>query len=595
MKVRFPFWLVLLLGVGILMQSLLLAQTWSSNPFGRSPLGDAQTYWQWAGQIADGQLLGDTPFLSAPLYPYFLGLLRWLGCGLLGVYAVQAVLHLLTMLLIVNIGKRRFQPATGLLAGLAYLLLLDPSYYTGRILGVSLQLFTGTLLLWQIVRLRERRNLFHQSLLGIFLGLAILANPTLLLAVPLILIWAIYSGEQRDLNGGALILTYVALLIAPATWHNYKASGEIILISAQAGVTFYHGNAPGATGTYQPIPGVSSNRIQQNRDALRLAQTATGVNSWTETSNYYFGLGLDYLLHHVGEAVQLEGRKGWWLLTGRGYGDLYLPALESQQDFGQRLKWAPFSLALLLPLSLLGLSLVLRQGWRLALPEVALYLVPCLVVMVFWYSPRYRLPMAPVAVLFAAHALLVAWQKWRRCEEGQSRSLALLSAAGVLLLTGGLTGWLNRASDFDNPDQLRPAFLHSVGDSLRVQEREAEALPYLEAALKAGFDTTSSRYSLAMTRMRLANELYQGSDPQEEQLGIEQYRRATEDLRATTAHDPKHLDAQENLANLEFWFWQLGLGDPATARAEILTGIELAVQKGQQNATARLKSKLAQL
>jgi 4-amino-4-deoxy-L-arabinose transferase-like glycosyltransferase len=594
MKVRFPIWLVLLIGVGILLQSLVIAQAWSANPFSRGPLGDAQIYWDWAGQIADGQLIGDTPFLSAPLYPYFLGLLRWLGCGLFGVYVVQAVLHILTTLLIVSTGKRRFNPATGLIAGFAYLLLLDPSYYSGRILGVSLQLFTGALLLWQIVRLRERRQIFHQALLGIFLGLAILANPTLLLALPPLLIWAIYSGEQRDLWGGAQILAYVALMVAPATWHNYKASGEFILISAQAGVTFYHGNAAGAKGVYQPIAGVSANRLQQNRDAYDLASDATGEEGWSNTSNYYFGLGMDYLLSHIGDAVVLEGRKLWWLGTGRGYGDLYLPALESQQDFGSRLALTPFSLALFLPLSLLGMALVLRQGWRRALPEITLYLVPCLVVLVFWYSPRYRLPLAPVAILFAAYAVNRGWQRFRPREE-ESRSWTLWICSGLLLLTGALTGWLNRASDFDNPKMLEPAFLHSVGDTLRAQERIQEALPFLKAAIEAKYDNSVSRYSLALARMKLAKGQYPNSDPEIEKLAIEGYQQAAKDLRATVLHDPKQLDAQENLANLELWFLQLGIGDLDLARSEILAGIELAEQKGDQSAAARLKSKLSQL
>ncbi len=65
--------------LGLVLQALFRWLEWGADPLARVPLDDAGVYWDWAGAIAGGRLVGDEPFLSAPLYPYFLGLLRALG------------------------------------------------------------------------------------------------------------------------------------------------------------------------------------------------------------------------------------------------------------------------------------------------------------------------------------------------------------------------------------------------------------------------------------------------------------------------------------------------------------------------------------
>ena len=81
-----------LLAALLVLDAALLAfgalRAWDASPFLTRPIGDALEYWEWAGRIADGRLIGETPFLSAPLYPYFLGLLRALGAELPAVFAV---------------------------------------------------------------------------------------------------------------------------------------------------------------------------------------------------------------------------------------------------------------------------------------------------------------------------------------------------------------------------------------------------------------------------------------------------------------------------------------------------------------------------
>ena len=47
-----------------------------SLPLFHATISDARSYWEWSDRIAAGDWLGDTVFYQAPLYPYFLALLK---------------------------------------------------------------------------------------------------------------------------------------------------------------------------------------------------------------------------------------------------------------------------------------------------------------------------------------------------------------------------------------------------------------------------------------------------------------------------------------------------------------------------------------
>jgi 4-amino-4-deoxy-L-arabinose transferase-like glycosyltransferase len=591
MKVRFPLWLLALLALAMILQIMVLQQGWTANPFARTPLGDAEVYWTWAGEIANGTLQGETPFMSAPLYPYFLGFLRWLGASLLGVYAVQALMHIATIALIADTGRRRFGATTGVLAGFLYLLLLDPTYYVGRTVNVTLQLLTIALLLWQGVRIVEQRTIRKQAFFGFLLGLSVLANPSMLLAVPIFVAWIMW-GAERDLAGGLLILGLALAVISPATIHNHRACGEFIPVSAQAGVTFYHGNAPGATGTYHPIPGVAQNRNQQNRDAYYIAAEANEEESWRGTSRHFFGEGVRYLMENPGEAMALEARKFWWFVSGRDYGDLYLPRMEKELGIGSKLAFTPLSLALFLPLALLGLILLSRQGLRNMVPELLLLGMPFLVVMVFWYSPRYRMPVAPVTILLAAHAIATTL---RRSDKDMVIGIPWRIAGGGLLLFGIITGPINRNNGFDDPETLEPAFLFSVGDTLRVEEKLVEAEEYLQRAIDKGFDTFEAHYGFGQMLLRRGNQLWTSEDGPEQALGLEYFAKAVAQLQAALRRNPMHMEARENTANLVFWYWEHEGASREDAISELQGAIDVAEQLQDAGATARLKEKLGKL
>lgn len=593
MPARFAISLLGFMAVWLILQALFLQQAWAENPFAKTPLGDSEVYWNWAERIADGEWIDDEPFQSAPLYPYFLGLLRKLGLGLIGVYAVQALLGGLTLLLIADATRLRAGPLAGVLAGVLWLFFDEAAFAPGRIWNLPLQLFTGSLLLWYAVRFPLIGGMKSYIGLGLCAGLATLANPALLPVVLLLLLWAAFAHDARNIFGGCLAGALLIACLAPVTIHNQKATGETILLSAHAGLTFAHGNSSEAQGTYTPVPGIAENRRQQNQDALRMVEKETGERSWSAVNSYFFGRGLDWMLGNPADALVLEARKFWWLMSGRYYADLYNHELERRQPFGSRYRLAPLSLAVLLPLAFGGLVWALRRdGWKRRAPDLLLILGPALVVLVFWYSPRYRLPLAPAAILLAAETLAIAWQRWR-AEAPQRLPLALAASAIALAV---LLGMVNRVSRFDHPSVLMPAFLHSVGDTMRLDDASVEAsIPYLEDAIERGFDNANSRYSLSLSCLRTGQLHLNSPDPTEQDQALDFYFKASEHLRHTVELQRSNVQAQYNLASLELWLWQLGHRDRAQVQPRIADALAVARETGEDSLAAQLQQMLAQL
>jgi tetratricopeptide (TPR) repeat protein len=589
-----PRVLLALVVLDLLLQFFGLWRSVGTNPALLAPTGDALEYWQWAGRIAAGEMISDKPFMSAPLYPYFVGVLRALGGGMMSLFVVQLLLRSATAWLLARTAKSLFGHwGFGLATAFLFLWLEEPAYYSVRILNSSLQLFTLALLLECVMR--QRRNMLQQDApsstplllgLGACLGLATLANPSLLITLPFFAWWL--GVRTAALRNTAITMAACLLVIAPATWHNFLASAkwpggaEWIPISAQAGVTFHHGNSEGAMGIYKPIEGVSQNRSKQNDDAYRIAFAASGKErkqGWNYTSSYFRKRGTDYLFANPGQAVVLELRKLRWLFCGRNYGDLYNIALEDRDDGWPRpvpLPGGLLQLGWLLPGALVGLCFLIRRDKRQAIPFAALLLVVPFVVLLFWYSPRYRLPIAPLAALlapFGVYALAAALQ----------RSQSLLVLALLAIFPGAvLEGW-TVASGFDPLEDSRAQFELNAGLNYIHQEQFRQAIPRFQAALDHGLENADIHTGLAEAQVKIATEFDLQKDyAQADSLyaeAIQHYQRATE----------------INPTKLDTWFSLVSVLDYMKRPQEALAAVEQALQEAAKQEPSALTERLQQL
>ncbi len=483
---RYAVIFVCILALALAARVAMLADFVRSNPVAGMPDGDAAVYWEMAGRIAAGDWIDDKPFLSVPLYPYALAIVRALGGGLTTVYILQLFIHLATGGLLAHLTTQKFGRPAGLMALGVFVLLQEPAFLSTRLLPSTLQLLlvTGTLLAAQ--RFWIHRTLSDAAVVGVTTGLLALIYPPAMVLVPLLLPWmtlmraadsdscggprglkpAARWHRGRSLPCGALAFGMACLTILPATWHNFKACGEFIPITAHAGITFRQGNAPGSDGTYTAIEGVSPARKKMHLDTARVYTSRTQRDgSYGQISRYFLGQGLDYLASDVGRAFSLATRKLYWFLTGRHYSDVYYPSLEQRDGWVNLLFLSPLPTAWLMGPAVVGLI-----GWgrgrhsnRKQGPHAfhamdwALLILPILIVMAFWYSPRYRLPALPMLVVASAAAVAGVWHARARASGSVWGVPVALFAASIA------TGPINSAIGFDRSADVRPHYESNRG------------------------------------------------------------------------------------------------------------------------------------
>ena len=231
-KHSWRFWLAVLIIclAGGLVRLFILSEYLEENPFARVPRSDAHVYWDWAGRIADGQWQQTTPFLSAPLYPYMLAVIRACAGGLAAVYVFQIVLSVFTAVLLAWIGRVRFGNAIGLLSAALFLLAFEPASFAQRTLASSTQLLLIGLVWIALIRFQQSRSVWLAALCGIMLGVNCLATPSMLLLVPVVGLWVFLIAGRigRAVCLAGVTVVGAALAIFPATVHNWRASGEFI-------------------------------------------------------------------------------------------------------------------------------------------------------------------------------------------------------------------------------------------------------------------------------------------------------------------------------------------------------------------------------
>ncbi len=500
-EARFRRGLMGLVLLGAVSQYLIQSQAYSVNPMALVPQVDAATIWEHAGRIAGGEIVGDQPYDTAPLVLWVAGALRALGGGLVAWGVFQSVLHVATAVLIAlftrgfatslgsvegpHQGMRSIATSAGLLAGALFLVLDEPAASTSRVLSASLQLFLASSLL---LLLRPKPPVASASALrdrlgaGAVLGLFCLAYPPMMAGVPMLALW-VYFTSGKNVREALALVGAAGLAILPATIHNVRASGELIPISAQAGLTFYHGNNSEADGTIAPV-GVVNNKGEQAADSLNQARAVLGPDAgWKDASNYWMGKGLEWWGEAPGAAAKLAFVKLWYALSGQRYGDVYQPWRERDDGVASRLWLAPLPLAWLMPLALVALLRLLwvRTGRANAVPLAVMVVVPIAVVVAFFYTPRYRMPSAAAVVPLVA--MLVASLAVEAKTSGRARASVL---AGLALLVGAASGTLNRWGGFDvdatGIHELR--FYERMASASGRLDRHGNGARYLEKVLR---------------------------------------------------------------------------------------------------------------
>jgi Flp pilus assembly protein TadD/4-amino-4-deoxy-L-arabinose transferase-like glycosyltransferase len=544
--------------------TLRLIHVWQirRSPFFDVLMGDANGYDLWAQRLAAGDWVGADVFYQAPLYPYFLGVVYAIfGRDLLIVRIVQAVIGAASCTLLGMAGARFLSRRIGLIAGLALALWAPAIFFDGLIQKSVLDMFFVCLGLYLLSAIRNQQSAIRNWIaLGATMGALALTRENALVFIGVIAIWAAGSARGFDARSTRWFGTLVpfaaglAIVLTPVVIRNYAIDGGFYLTTSQFGSNLYIGNNPGADGTYGSIRFGRGAPEFERVDAKEVAEASVGrALSPSEVSSYWTGRALGYITAQPLDWLQLTGRKILLLVNRTEMLDT-----ESQESYARWstpiavLSWVTH-FGVLVPLAGLGMILTWRDR-RVRILH-ALTITYALSVVMFFVFARYRYPLVPFLMLFAAAPFDSQSPHFVRqlFAQGQRRRRWLIAATTVAIAVVA------------NVPMLSPALMQAItennlGTALQEQKRYDEAIRHHQRAIALVPDYAPPYNNLGAA-LRSSGRVDEA---------IAQYRKALE-LR------PEYPSASRNLANA-----LLAKGDTTAA----MTALRAAIAIDDRSAVA---------
>ncbi|HEX3645594.1 MAG TPA: tetratricopeptide repeat protein, partial [Vicinamibacterales bacterium] len=594
---------IVVFGIALLVR---LAHLWQMrrSPFFALLMGDSRGYDEWARRIAGGEWLGHEVFYQAPLYPYLLGVIYAVaGRHLFLVRLVQALIGSASCALLALAGARLFSRRAGMVAGLMLALYAPAIFFDGLLQKSVLDVFFVCLALWLISRsektAKTAKRFFLYLALGLTMGGLALTRENALVFILVILAWIIVQGlgspqladspRKRRRQGWGLagrtagmFLAGLAIVLVPVAGRNAYVGGGFYVTTSQFGPNFYIGNNPAADGTYQSLRFGRGAPEFERQDATELAERALGKRlTPAEVSGYWSDKALDFVTSRPGAWLALMARKVALLWNATEMVDTESQEAHAEWSLPLRLGGVAGHFGILVPLALFGVIVTWRMRARIWV-LYAMTLAYAASVVVFYVFARYRYPLVPLLILFAAAGVAGAREYVRRADPawalGAVAAVAVFCNWPILSTTlmRAVTetnvgtalqseGRLDEAIDhYHRAIALSPEFppaYNNLATSLRAQGDLAGAIATYQQALRMRPEYPDAEYNLA-------NALLQAGKPAE----------AVDHFRAALQTIPASVDVHNNLG---IALVDEGRGDEAIA--EFRAALELDPDSAQSH------------
>jgi 4-amino-4-deoxy-L-arabinose transferase-like glycosyltransferase len=368
-----------------------------------------------------------------PLYPLFLASCHVIapGAPYLAANLAQAALSALVPLFLFVIGRRLFGEREGWIAGVLAAVHPPLLGFSALIQTAILEIFCTTLAILLFViasgwrpsdaprRARDgdamgaldengARGLAFAAMGGAATALAALTRPPALALLAIAPVAWQLGGHtlRRTALLSLAALLGVAALIAPWTARNHRVRGEWVLISSNGGWNLFLGNNPEGT----------ADRADVGRAVPpELRQRLLGMNE-VEGDSFLRALAIDYIRENPGAAarrVLARARNLIWFNPEFGSSSGYSSALARWTRPVYMLTWA-----LLLGAAVAGMALT-RRAWRRLVLLYGAIAANAAVILATFFVNRYRAPIEPILILFAAAAVA----RWAR-RDAEDRAVA---------------------------------------------------------------------------------------------------------------------------------------------------------------------------
>jgi tetratricopeptide (TPR) repeat protein len=256
-----------------------------SDPFALVTFSDGMLYEQAARDIAAAPPLGTAPFYLQGLYAYLLALPMALTPQVVVGLLLQLVLAILALWLFHRTATAQLGPLAGALSTAVLLSSSEFAFYENKFLSVSLGTTCNIFALWAFCRCLPRRiagsdhaapdprsHPLRVLLAGACAGLAVLARPNLVLALPFAAVGLLVVARAERRSGARAALVFalgVLIAVAPMAARNLVVVGAPDVFPSHAGgIPFYIGNNPDANGRWSTAGGLVTGQVSQERGEL---------------------------------------------------------------------------------------------------------------------------------------------------------------------------------------------------------------------------------------------------------------------------------------------------------------------------------------
>ena len=477
-----------------------LVFVWHSRqlPFFFSPIIDAQGYDSRAVELITTGI-PPRPFHQAPLYTIFLAAIYSLfGHGYLAPRVVQSLMGGASCVMVQRLGARLSGRTAGLIAGFAAALYGPLVFYETDLLREVLVIFLALALLLCLLRWDESRRLVWAAAGGVLMGLSLIARENMLLFLPFAAAWLFLRAESRSKKrwlAPALFVLVATLMVAPVTLWNFLNSGAFVPVSSESGVNFFIGNSADSERLTGLQPGIEWDQMRKAPQAdLGENASPTAYNAW------FFRRTFQDIVAAPGTWVKKLVKKAWLVFDAEEIepnNDINLYRGESWLLRGLLFRLGPlwFPFGLVAPLFVLGA--VTRKpsaGAWLAFGFIAAYATS---LVLFHVRARYRLPIVPVMLPFAAAGALWLATQWKM-RNGKLLTAGLLCVLAVGALVNAPIADVSFAHQFPTH--------YMLGKSWQIAEQDVKAVQEFEQALNAHDDFADLRHDYGQSLLRLGRE-----------------------------------------------------------------------------------------
>lgn len=355
------------------------------------PVSDEAGYDEAAVGLASGEGYRMSGYRSyqPPGYPAFLAIVyKLFGHNYVIVKLIQVLLGSLGCFLIYLAAKRAFNKEVGLISALIYAAYDGLIFLNGHLLTENIFIILELLAIICLLNFDSTKSKLSLCLAGILIGLALLTRGQILYSIPFLIVWiAVIS--KRWLFHSFLLFLFVSLTVSPWTIRNYLIHRRFVPVATYTGESLYRFNYPN---------GMNVELARERKRFKELGLKEADMNS------YYFKRVFEYIKDNPRTyLLDFFIPKLSWNLNEFFFGDhIWFPCSVNKVKIPHvpLISWRVLSL-----FSFMGFLLSFRALRRTSL--LHFYLVPQLILTltVLFAWTRFRLPIVPFFIIFAAFAI----------------------------------------------------------------------------------------------------------------------------------------------------------------------------------------------